>query len=82
MRWSLVDSLEQLYAFSYNPRDDKISSSAGWVLYDPRLEFSRMEITSDTWQASDLNQEYKVCIYEISWCTNWNIEFNFYLEMI
>ena len=49
-----------------------ISSSAGWVLYDPRLEFSRMEITSDTWQASDLNEEYKVCIYEISsyTCTN------------
>jgi hypothetical protein len=39
-----------------------MSISAGWVLYDPGLEFGRMEITSDTWEASDLNEEYKVCI--------------------
>ncbi|CAB4006198.1 Myotubularin-related 8, partial [Paramuricea clavata] len=58
---STPDKLEQLYAFSYNPRDDKMSISAGWVLYDPGLEFGRMEITSDTWEASDLNEEYKLC---------------------
>ncbi|XP_028412790.1 myotubularin-related protein 8-like [Dendronephthya gigantea] len=58
---STPDKLEQLYAFSYNPMDDKISSSAGWVLYDARLEFSRMGISADTWQASDLNEEFKLC---------------------
>ena len=52
--------LEKLYAFSYNPPEDKISQSTGWVLYDPKLEFARMEITPDTWKASDLNEDYKV----------------------
>lgn len=58
---SAPEKLEQLYAFSYNPGDDKISQSSGWALYDPVLEFSRMEIPPNTWKISDLNDEYKIC---------------------
>ena len=60
---SISESLEQLYAFSYDPRDEKFTKSTGWVLYDPRLEFSRMEIPPNTWAISDINDGYKVHIY-------------------
>lgn len=63
----VLEKLEQLHAFSYTPSDGEVSQSAGWVLYDPSLEFGRMEIPPNTWKMSDINEEFKVK-YSLAHC--------------
>lgn len=53
-------SYEELYAFSYNPKQNDQQREEGWQLIDLAAEFERMGVPCDQWQLTDVNREYKV----------------------
>uniref|UniRef100_A0A3Q3VTZ3 Myotubularin phosphatase domain-containing protein n=1 Tax=Mola mola TaxID=94237 RepID=A0A3Q3VTZ3_MOLML len=54
-------SYEELYAFSYNPKQNDQQREEGWQLIDLVAEFERMGVPCDQWQLTDVNRDYKVC---------------------
>uniref|UniRef100_A0AAQ6AGD7 Myotubularin phosphatase domain-containing protein n=1 Tax=Amphiprion ocellaris TaxID=80972 RepID=A0AAQ6AGD7_AMPOC len=54
-------SYEDLYAFSYNPKQNDQQREEGWQLIDLGAEFERMGVPCDQWQLTDVNRDYKVC---------------------
>uniref|UniRef100_A0A672PY34 Myotubularin-related protein 6-like n=1 Tax=Sinocyclocheilus grahami TaxID=75366 RepID=A0A672PY34_SINGR len=54
-------SYDELYAFSYNPKQNDQQREEGWQLIDLAAEFERMGVPCDQWQLTDVNREYKVC---------------------
>lgn len=54
-------SYEELYAFSYNPKQNDQQREEGWQFIDLGAEFERMGVPCDQWQLTDVNREYKVC---------------------
>ncbi|KAG5268091.1 hypothetical protein AALO_G00208150 [Alosa alosa] len=54
-------SYDELYAFSYNPKQNDQQREEGWQLVDLGTEFERMGVPCDQWQLTDANREYKVC---------------------
>ncbi|KAG0018782.1 hypothetical protein BGZ82_000329 [Podila clonocystis] len=54
-----IGSVEQLYAFIYTPTPP-FSSTDGWQIYDPLIEYERMGVGSknDQWRFSDINQSF------------------------
>lgn len=54
-------SYEELYAFSYNPKQNDQQREEGWQIIDLGAEFERMGVPCDQWQLTDVNREYKVC---------------------
>ncbi|CAG8555607.1 1044_t:CDS:2, partial [Paraglomus brasilianum] len=55
------DSIEQLYAFFYNPYPKHIVND-GWSVYDPLREFERMGVTKNVaWRFSTVNRNYDLC---------------------
>uniref|UniRef100_A0A8C8DVP9 Myotubularin related protein 6 n=1 Tax=Oryzias sinensis TaxID=183150 RepID=A0A8C8DVP9_9TELE len=52
---------EELYAFSYNPKQNDQEREEGWQLIDLGAEFERMGVPCDQWQLTDVNRDYKVC---------------------
>ncbi|XP_062841786.1 myotubularin-related protein 6 isoform X2 [Trichomycterus rosablanca] len=54
-------SYDELYAFSYNPKQNEQQRDEGWQLLDLAAEFERMGVPCDQWQLTDVNREYKVC---------------------
>uniref|UniRef100_A0A8C6WMV8 Myotubularin related protein 6 n=1 Tax=Neogobius melanostomus TaxID=47308 RepID=A0A8C6WMV8_9GOBI len=54
-------SYEELYAFSYNPKQNDQQREEGWQLIDLRAEYERMGVPCDQWQLTDVNRDYKVC---------------------
>ncbi|KAG0052879.1 hypothetical protein BGZ83_002027 [Gryganskiella cystojenkinii] len=52
-------SVEQLYAFFYTPAP-AFTTTDGWQIYDPLLEYERMGVgsKSDQWRFSDLNKSF------------------------
>ncbi|EDL36117.1 myotubularin related protein 6, isoform CRA_a [Mus musculus] len=52
---------EDLYAFSYNPKQNDTERRNGWQLIDLAAEYERMGVPNANWQLSDANREYKVC---------------------
>ena len=57
---SFLVSIEDLFAFHYYPKEDELTKSAGWSLYEASTEFSRMEVPLELWNPTKLNREYKV----------------------
>ena len=53
---------EDLYAFSYNPKQNDAERLRGWELIDLTEEYKRMGVPNSNWQLSDANREYKVPI--------------------
>uniref|UniRef100_A0AAQ5YUG0 Myotubularin phosphatase domain-containing protein n=1 Tax=Amphiprion ocellaris TaxID=80972 RepID=A0AAQ5YUG0_AMPOC len=53
-------SYEDLYAFSYNPKQNDQQREEGWQLIDLGAEFERMGVPCDQWQLTDVNRDYKV----------------------
>uniref|UniRef100_A0A7N6ARA0 Myotubularin phosphatase domain-containing protein n=1 Tax=Anabas testudineus TaxID=64144 RepID=A0A7N6ARA0_ANATE len=53
-------SYEELYGFSYNPKQNDQQREEGWQLIDLGAEFERMGVPCDQWQLTDVNREYKV----------------------
>ncbi|XP_060920250.1 myotubularin-related protein 6 [Labrus mixtus] len=54
-------SYEELYAFSYNPKQNDQQREEGWQLIDLGAEFERMGVPCDQWQLTDVNRDFKVC---------------------
>lgn len=52
---------EDLYAFSYNPKQNDSERRCGWELIDLAEEYQRMGVPNSNWQLSDANREYKIC---------------------
>ncbi|XP_077154433.1 phosphatidylinositol-3,5-bisphosphate 3-phosphatase MTMR6 [Ranitomeya variabilis] len=52
---------EDLYAFSYNPKQKEAERVLGWQCIDLRDEYRRMGVPNGYWHLSDVNREYKVC---------------------
>uniref|UniRef100_A0A7N5KL95 Myotubularin related protein 6 n=1 Tax=Ailuropoda melanoleuca TaxID=9646 RepID=A0A7N5KL95_AILME len=52
---------EDLYAFSYNPKQNDMERLQGWQLIDLAEEYKRMGVPNSNWQLSDGNREYKIC---------------------
>lgn len=53
---------EELYAFSYNPKQNESEQVKGWQLIDLAEEYKRMGVPNANWQLSDANRDYKVRI--------------------
>ncbi|RCI04412.1 hypothetical protein CU098_008094 [Rhizopus stolonifer] len=55
-----VNSIEQLYAYAYQPRIP-FTSTNGWNIYDPLKEYERMgvDVKTDTWRFTLINRDYK-----------------------
>lgn len=51
---------EELYAFSYNPKQNDQQREEGWQLIDLVAEYERMGVPCDQWQLTDVNRDYKV----------------------
>lgn len=56
----LLAKYEELYAFSYNPKQNESEQVKGWQLIDLAEEYKRMGVPNDYWQLSDANRDYKV----------------------
>ncbi|XP_005355464.1 myotubularin-related protein 6 [Microtus ochrogaster] len=52
---------EDLYAFSYNPKQNDSERLKGWQVIDLAKEYERMGVPNENWKLSDANREYKVC---------------------
>ncbi|XP_072467845.1 phosphatidylinositol-3,5-bisphosphate 3-phosphatase MTMR6 isoform X2 [Notamacropus eugenii] len=52
---------EDLYAFSYNPKQNESERVQGWQLIDLAEEYRRMGVPNLNWQLSDANRDYKIC---------------------
>ncbi|XP_022430219.1 myotubularin-related protein 6 isoform X5 [Neophocaena asiaeorientalis asiaeorientalis] len=52
---------EDLYAFSYNPKQNDSERLRGWQLVDLAEEYKRMGVPNSNWQLSDANRDYKIC---------------------
>nr|XP_034354948.1 myotubularin-related protein 6 isoform X2 [Arvicanthis niloticus] len=57
---------EDLYAFSYNPKQNDTERLNGWQLIDLAAEYERMGVPNANWQLSDVNREYKAAICRCS----------------
>lgn len=55
---------EELYAFSYNPKQNESEQVKGWQLIDLAEEYKRMGVPNAYWQLSDANRDYKVSVKE------------------
>ena len=67
INWTFFNSyfsekLQDLYAFSYSPQDEKLTQSAGWALFDMQSEYARMGVPNNEWAYSSINSNYKVSI--------------------
>lgn len=56
----LLAKYEELYAFSYNPKQKEAERVKGWELIDLSEEYKRMGVPNTNWQLSDANRDYKV----------------------
>uniref|UniRef100_H9G625 Myotubularin phosphatase domain-containing protein n=1 Tax=Anolis carolinensis TaxID=28377 RepID=H9G625_ANOCA len=52
---------DELYAFSYNPKQKEAERVQGWQLIDLADEYNRMGVPNSDWQLSDANRDYKIC---------------------
>ncbi|XP_060090776.1 myotubularin-related protein 6 [Heteronotia binoei] len=52
---------DELYAFSYNPKQSEVERVQGWHLIDLAEEYNRMGVPNSNWQLSDANRDYKIC---------------------
>ncbi|ERE87303.1 myotubularin-related protein 6 isoform X2 [Cricetulus griseus] len=52
---------EDLYAFSYNPKQNDSERLKGWEIIDLAKEYERMGVPNGKWKLCDANREYKVC---------------------
>ncbi|XP_068936360.1 myotubularin-related protein 6 [Petaurus breviceps papuanus] len=52
---------EDLYAFSYNPKQNESERVQGWQLIDLTEEYRRMGVPNFNWELSDANRDYKIC---------------------
>ncbi|XP_072849819.2 phosphatidylinositol-3,5-bisphosphate 3-phosphatase MTMR6 isoform X1 [Pogona vitticeps] len=52
---------DELYAFSYNPKQNEVERVQGWQIIDLAEEYNRMGVPNSDWHLSDANRDYKIC---------------------
>ncbi|XP_078268653.1 phosphatidylinositol-3,5-bisphosphate 3-phosphatase MTMR8 isoform X2 [Rhinoraja longicauda] len=52
---------EELYAFSYNPKQKEMDRGIGWKMINIREEFQRMGVPNAHWEQTDINENYETC---------------------
>ncbi|XP_051517350.1 myotubularin-related protein 8 [Myxocyprinus asiaticus] len=52
---------EELYAFLYNPHQSEEDRRQGWDLINVANDFSRMGLSNEYWEISQLNRNYEIC---------------------
>ncbi|XP_051968580.1 myotubularin-related protein 8 [Xyrauchen texanus] len=52
---------EELYAFLYNPHQSEEDRRQGWELINVANDFSRMGLSNEYWEISELNRNYEIC---------------------
>ena len=55
-----IELYSELYAYQYRPDSCMVKQSSGWMLYDASVEYKRMGVPNEHWQATDLNYNYEV----------------------
>ncbi|XP_030333625.1 myotubularin-related protein 6 isoform X3 [Strigops habroptila] len=66
LQLSRTAKYEELYAFSYNPKQNESEQVKGWQLIDLAEEYKRMGVPNANWQLSDANRDYKAAICRCS----------------
>ncbi|KAJ7395106.1 Myotubularin-related protein 6 [Pitangus sulphuratus] len=66
LQLSKTAKYEELYAFSYNPKQNESEQVKGWQLIDLAEEYKRMGVPNAYWQLSDANRDYKAAICRCS----------------
>ncbi|KAM9389061.1 phosphatidylinositol-3,5-bisphosphate 3-phosphatase MTMR6 isoform 4-T4 [Phaethornis superciliosus] len=66
LQLSRTAKYEELYAFSYNPKQNESEQVKGWQLIDLAEEYRRMGVPNANWQLSDANRDYKAAICRCS----------------
>ncbi|XP_072352954.1 myotubularin-related protein 7b isoform X4 [Scyliorhinus torazame] len=61
IRLSRPVKYEELYCFSFNPKQEKNERGRGWNLTDLKAEYNRMGVPNSLWQVSHVNRDYGVC---------------------
>ncbi|XP_038647032.1 myotubularin-related protein 7b isoform X3 [Scyliorhinus canicula] len=61
IRLSRPVKYEELYCFSFNPKQEKNERERGWNLTDLEAEYNRMGVPNSLWQVSHVNRDYGVC---------------------
>lgn len=61
MLFRAAEVYSELYAFQYRPDSSSVKQSSGWMLYDASVEYGRMGVPNEHWQATTLNASYEVC---------------------
>uniref|UniRef100_UPI00398E601C phosphatidylinositol-3,5-bisphosphate 3-phosphatase MTMR8 isoform X3 n=1 Tax=Pristiophorus japonicus TaxID=55135 RepID=UPI00398E601C len=61
LRLSQPVECEELYAFSYNPKQNETDRGIGWKTIDLREEFQRMGVPNEYWAQTDVNEGYETC---------------------
>ncbi|XP_041050871.1 myotubularin-related protein 8 isoform X2 [Carcharodon carcharias] len=61
LRLSQPVVFEELYAFSYNPKQNEMDRGMGWKIIDIREEFQRMGVPNEHWEQTDVNESYETC---------------------
>ncbi|XP_018421880.1 PREDICTED: myotubularin-related protein 6 [Nanorana parkeri] len=52
---------DDIYAFSYNPKQNETERILGWQCINLKEEYQRMGVPNSHWQLTDVNRDYKVC---------------------
>jgi len=53
--------LTDLYAFSYNPREQQLRQDEGWKVFDVRKDFEQMGLPTLHWKISNINKDFGLC---------------------
>ncbi|XP_042196613.1 myotubularin-related protein 8 [Callorhinchus milii] len=61
LRLSQPVSYKELYAFSYNPKQNETNRGGGWKAIDLKEEFQHMGVPNDYWEQTDANEGYEIC---------------------
>ncbi|XP_005994997.1 myotubularin-related protein 8 [Latimeria chalumnae] len=61
LRLSQPVKYEELYAFSYHPKQREDDREIGWKIIDLKVEFQRMGVPNDNWEITDVNKDYGIC---------------------
>ncbi|XP_072426190.1 myotubularin-related protein 7b isoform X1 [Chiloscyllium punctatum] len=61
IRLSRPVKYEELYCFSFNPKQEGNERERGWNLTDLKAEYKRMGVPNNLWQVSHANRDYGVC---------------------
>uniref|UniRef100_H2YV91 Myotubularin phosphatase domain-containing protein n=1 Tax=Ciona savignyi TaxID=51511 RepID=H2YV91_CIOSA len=61
LKLSKPETVEDLYAFSFNPRSTQLQQQEGWDLFTLNNHFLQMGLPTRYWKISRINNEFGLC---------------------